>query len=551
MESTNGYGPKRAILYARVSGDEQAKKGYSLSDQGNALRQWAGREGYEVFEEVADEGWSGAYLERPGLDRVRHLVAEGGVDVVAVLFRDRVARGVYAQLLMAEFAERGTRLVALNAQLDDSPEGELQGGILDQFAAYERAKIAERTRRGRLRKAKEGKILGAWKAPFGFDYNEARDGLVINESEMAIVEKIFRMAAEGLGTTAMQSRLRSEAVPSPNGGKVWAHPILRRIVFNDVYKPHSYSEIGSLISDEVASRLDENEEYGVWWWNRHSVKQRTVSEPDHNGGKRYRKRTFTTLRPEGEWIGVPVPAYLNRPLVDLARDTLEANKGFDRKHPGREWELRGLVWCRCGWRMRTHQAKGKGGVRYWYYNCRKRAKYGGDACSQKSLRAEDIEGAVWRYAHDLLLDPEKVRIGMDRLIEEERSAGPRDPAQSFAAWVEKLDECDRKRRAYQDQQAAGLMTLEELTERLEELEGTRRLAQAELEALADREGRARELERHRDALLEEMASLVPERLERLPKSRRNGLYRALRLRVEPVDKGYWVHRGFCTPEPIS
>jgi DNA invertase Pin-like site-specific DNA recombinase len=71
MTSTNGHGPKRAILYARVSGEEQAKKGYSLPDQRQALREWAEDEGYEVLEEIADEGWSGTYLERPGLDRVR------------------------------------------------------------------------------------------------------------------------------------------------------------------------------------------------------------------------------------------------------------------------------------------------------------------------------------------------------------------------------------------------------------------------------------------------------------------------------------------------
>jgi site-specific DNA recombinase len=129
MPSANGHGPKRAILYARVSGEEQAKKGYSLSDQRQALREWAEDEGYEVLEEIADEGWSGAYLERPGLDRVRDLVEAGGVGVVAALFRDRIARGVYVQILKEEFAQHGTRLIALNARIDDSPEGELHGGI--------------------------------------------------------------------------------------------------------------------------------------------------------------------------------------------------------------------------------------------------------------------------------------------------------------------------------------------------------------------------------------------------------------------------------------
>jgi site-specific DNA recombinase len=75
MPNTNYHGSKQAILYTRVSGDEQAKKGYSLADQVNTLRTWALNEGYQVLDEVADEGWSGAYLERPGLDRVRDLGA--------------------------------------------------------------------------------------------------------------------------------------------------------------------------------------------------------------------------------------------------------------------------------------------------------------------------------------------------------------------------------------------------------------------------------------------------------------------------------------------
>src|SRR3712207_9286562 len=84
MPSTNGHGPKRAILYARVSTDEQARSGYSLAQQLEALREYAAREGYEVLEEVVDPGHSGASLERPGMDRVRDLVAAGGVAGVVV-----------------------------------------------------------------------------------------------------------------------------------------------------------------------------------------------------------------------------------------------------------------------------------------------------------------------------------------------------------------------------------------------------------------------------------------------------------------------------------
>src|SRR5215203_3521644 len=141
MPNTNGHGPKRAILYARVSTDEQARSGYSLAQQLEALREYAAREGYEVLEEVSDPGESGATLERPGLDSVRDLVAGGGVSAVLAQDRDRFSREpAYLYLLREEFTAYGTRIKALNDRGDDSPEGQLTDGILDQLAKFERAK---------------------------------------------------------------------------------------------------------------------------------------------------------------------------------------------------------------------------------------------------------------------------------------------------------------------------------------------------------------------------------------------------------------------------
>ncbi len=107
MPSANGHGPKkRAILYCRVSTDEQARSGFSLAQQMEALREYANREGYEVLEEVTDPGQSGASLERPGMDRVRDLVAAGGVSAVLAQDRDHFSREVaYHYLLRGEFEE--------------------------------------------------------------------------------------------------------------------------------------------------------------------------------------------------------------------------------------------------------------------------------------------------------------------------------------------------------------------------------------------------------------------------------------------------------------
>src|ERR687889_203502 len=212
MTSTNGHGPKRAILYPRVSTDEQARPGYSLAQQLEALRAYAAREGYEVLEEVVDPGQSGASLERPGMDRVRDLVAAGGVAAVLAQDRDRIAREpAYHYLLRREFEEHGTKIRALNDRGDDSPEGELTDGILDQLGKYERAKISERSRRGRLRKAREGKVIGTYRPTHGFRMNAARDGYEVDEEKMAVVRRAFRMlGAEGASLHSANKALERE-----------------------------------------------------------------------------------------------------------------------------------------------------------------------------------------------------------------------------------------------------------------------------------------------------------------------------------------------------
>ena len=103
-----------------------------------------------------------------------------------VLAQDRVRfsrEPAYTYLLRREFEEHGCEPRSLNDREDGSPEEELTDGILDQLAKYERAKIAERSRRGNLRKAREGRA-GAPIAKYGYRFNESRDALVIYDPEM-------------------------------------------------------------------------------------------------------------------------------------------------------------------------------------------------------------------------------------------------------------------------------------------------------------------------------------------------------------------------------
>ncbi len=118
-------GVMRAVAYCRVSSEEQVK-GFSLDDQKETLRLWCQRNGHEVVEVVRDEGHSGAYLERPGLDRVRDLVEEGGVSLVVAQDADRLTRDPGHRLLLdEELDRRGCRLRALDDWGDESHEGQL------------------------------------------------------------------------------------------------------------------------------------------------------------------------------------------------------------------------------------------------------------------------------------------------------------------------------------------------------------------------------------------------------------------------------------------
>jgi site-specific DNA recombinase len=550
VHTTNGHGPRRVILYARVSTDEQARSGYSLSQQLKALREYAAREGYEILDEVTDPGKSGATLDRPGLDRVRDLVASGGVTAVLAQDRDRFAREpAYLWVLRKDLGEHGCTLRALNDRGDDSAEGMLTDGILDQIAKYERAKVAERTRRGLLQKAREGKVIKGPKANFGFRFNETNDGLVIYEPEMRIAEKIFSMAASGMGPKAMQTRLYAEGIPSPTGKAMWPHRILKvQMALNDLYKPHTYDEIVPLLSPEVAAGLDPNKSYGIWWYNRRNVITSYDSETDGDNGKRYVTRTSVRTRDEKDWIAVPVPAYLPRKLVDQARLMIESRTGLERKHQARQWELKGVLRCSCGQNMITNTSHHKGEA-YHYYRCKRASAYGPDACPQRMIRIDRVEPLLRDFVFGVLSDPDTIQRGLDSLIQRETEEVRDDPEQVVTTLEDRLSQNTHLRRAYQDQQAAGLMTLEELAAKLEELEDTRKVLEADLASLEHSQQKAKELENDRDSVVASLAATIPEALENLTGEEINAVYRKLRLRLIPSEEGYNATGVICTLAP--
>ena len=146
---------KPAVIYARVSSDKQ-KEEHTIASQTEALRGFARQQGFSVPDEwvIEDEGYSGATLARPGLERVRDLAAEGQIDAVLVYSPDRLSRKyAYQVLIIEEFARHNVETVFIKAPTTATPEDQLLLQFQGMIAEYERAQILERSRRGKRHRA--------------------------------------------------------------------------------------------------------------------------------------------------------------------------------------------------------------------------------------------------------------------------------------------------------------------------------------------------------------------------------------------------------------
>ena len=472
------------------------------------------------------------------MDSVRDLVAAGGISVVLAQDRDRFAREpAYHYLLRREFEEYGTKIRALNDRGDDSPEGELTDGILDQLAKFERAKTAERSRRGKLRKAREGKIVATTYTNYGFEYTKRRDAYAVREDHMSTVRRVFSMVAlEGASLYRVKRVLELDRITPPKGGRYWNKKTLQEMILDDVYKPHTPAEIGGLVNEglmsrEVAAGLDPELCYGVWWYNRRRTIRTRAKRED---GAYYWKQNVRE-RPRSDWVAVP-DSGVPREHVDAAREAIEYNAPHSPAAGYRYWELAGVFACGvCGCRMsKTRRIKGRGYEGFYhYYFCPTRTNKGQDACPQvRGFRAEHVEAQVWELVRSLMLDPEHLLEDIERMIEEERTSALRgDPEQEASHWLDRLAEADGERRGFLRLAARGSITDAELDEALAELDDLRETAERELRAIEGRKDARRQLERDWDALKEHYAKMAPEVLDALTPEERHQLYKILRLRV--------------------
>jgi site-specific DNA recombinase len=393
-----------------------------------------------------------------------------------------------------------------------------------------------------LRKAREGRLVAGRVPNYGFRYNEARDGYVVDEERMAVVRRIFRMVGvEGFAVYRVKRILEQEKVPTPAGGRHWSRSSIRDILVEDVYKPHSYAELEALVAPEVAARLNPEKRYGIWWFNRRRTKQRHVAEAGPSG-RYYRRRPEATFRPREEWIAVPVPdAGIPQEWVDVAKEAIEDNRR-PSSAGGRFWELSGGVFVcgGCGRRMLPDRKRRSPDSKrtYCYYRCWTRYQTGKDACEQrKSYRAEKTEALVREFVLNLLKDPNRLREGLKRMIERESNRSHGDPEHEAKRWSRRLAEIDTKRARFQDMAAEGLITFDELRAKLADLDEARKTAEQELETLRKRTEYIRALERDKNALLTAFTNAVPDTLDQLETEELLQLYKILRLRLTAATDG--------------
>ena len=233
---------KAAALYARVSSDRQ-KENHTISSQVAALIEYADSHGYLVPPEwrFQDEGYSGATLLRPGLEALRDLAAAGQIQAALVYSPDRLSRKYAYQVLLAEELSRcGVELVFLNAPSGTTPEDQLLVQFQGMIAEYERAQIAERSRRGKRHRAKQGSVNVLSGAPYGYRYMKKSDTTAayyqVIESEAAVVRLVYGMyTQQGLSINAIARTLNERRIPTRTETTRWERSTVWGLLRNPAY----------------------------------------------------------------------------------------------------------------------------------------------------------------------------------------------------------------------------------------------------------------------------------------------------------------------------
>ncbi len=441
---------KTAAIYARVSSAQQREE-RTIASQTAALVAFAASEDYCVPAEwiFEDEGYSGASLLRPGLERVRDLAAEGQIEAVLVLSPDRLSRKyAYQVLLTEEWARHGVVTVFLRAPRSETPEDQLLLQFQGMIAEYERAQILERSRRGKRHRAQLGEVSVLSGAPYGYRYvrksDEANARYEVIEAQAEVVRQVYDLyTAGGLSIGAITRWLNEQEVPTRKEGTRWERSTVWAMLRNPAYKGQACFGKTQVTARQRLNRL---------------ARQR--------GGLLVRN-SASLERPREEWLEIAVPALIHEETFALAEERLVVNKKYAARHTVEPSLLQGLVHCRqCGYAL--YRTSNRSTARkIFYYRClgSDAYRYEGQArCDQRPIRLDLLESIVWAEVLRLLEDPALIQSELDRRLEVVRQTHPAQRRQETLhrdlARVQKSME--RLLTAYQED----LLSLAELRRRM-------------------------------------------------------------------------------------
>src|SRR5215470_12342200 len=401
---------KPAAIYARVSSDRQ-KENHTIASQTEALKEFAGTHSYMVPPEwvFEDEGYSGAILARPGLESLRDLAAEGQIRAVLVYSPDRLSRKYAYQILLAEeFSRCGVELIFLKSPVGATPEDQLLVQFQGMIAEYERAQIAERSRRGKRHKAQQGLINVLSGAPYGYRYVRKTETSTayyeVIEAETQVVRLVFEAyTQQGLSINAIARMLNQRQIPTRTGKTRWERSTVWGILRNPAYQ-------GKACYGKTELR----------------PRQR-ITRPLRQRNRISSRNSSNHERPRQDWIEIPVPALVNETTFDLAQEQLEKNKHHSPRRTVDPILLGGMLVCQqCGYalyRVSTHTSKHK----LNYYRCIGSDGYRhlrGPVCRNRPIRQDYLDEFVWREIIRLLDDPALIQREIDRRMEAARKADP-------------------------------------------------------------------------------------------------------------------------------
>src|SRR5487761_219716 len=516
----------RAAIYARVSSERQEKE-HTIGSQLEALRNYAAQNGMEIVEEFTDEGYSGARLDRPALDRMRDLAERRGFEVLLTYCTDRLARKFVLQVLILEEMERfGVKTIFLEGGAADDPLSKLTHQITGAVAEFERAKIVERNRRGKLYRARCGEVVN-WRAPFGYVRIPRRDGVAphveIDENKAAVVRRIFDLyTKQGITVRLIAKQLTLEGTPAPGGGQEWNYYSVDRILHNEAY-------------------------VGTLYYNRHNC-----AELEGTHGQK-RPSHHRTLRPKEEWIPISIPPLIDLEIFHQAGIRVKDNQRFAPRNLKEDaYLLRRLVRCgHCGLSCRASTNTTNPRCSH-YYVClgTKNHFLIEKRCPQRSIGADALDELVWEEVSTRLQDPDLVleayrECRIHRRDGEE--AGLSDQEQKLATQIKLANtEMARLLDAYQ----AGAIELPELQKR-------RRLVDTKLDTLHREkellEKMAREQKQEGDVRrdLEEFRALVSGRVQHSSFEDKQKLMRMVLDKVVVRDRRVDVHYNIPLSRPAA